>query len=247
MIPVSGLAIDPERYQSWHAAYRERGDALLDHVSALIEATMMREGLDREKTLRALRRARRGLDERFCLLLYASGGDEALMRRHGGPDLDETALREALDTARNPARNAEVMSALMFVLDQGAGTHMLMLERDDETAPEGPIRVRAPDAIWFDSFRCLAELASAVIVIGNLSGPLLDELNHLSDAGLRPRVLVWCDGALLWWGGRRVSLEHRRQWHGVEGYLEAVAFAASRRPARRRAASAVEPASSATA
>jgi hypothetical protein len=238
MIPVVRFDLDPERYRHWHESYQERGEAILHRVAGTVFDAMQAHGMDRERTLRALRKTRATLDDRFCLLLYASGGDEALLRGNAGlvPELaDETVLREALEVSRNPQRNAEVMSALMYALDIGCGTHLLMLERADETAPEGPIRVRAPDEIWFDSFRCLAELAQAVLVVGNVSGPLLDELWHLCDVGLRPRVLVWFDGALVWWGGRRLALERRRQWRGVEGYVEAVAFAAARRPARPRA------------
>lgn len=236
MIPTRNLGLEPERYDAWRESYRHRGEAVTTHVAGLIFETMSAHAMRADAVKRSLRGARKSLKQRFCLLLYASGGDEALLRRFSElvEDLaDETALQAALDTSLHPDRNPEIMSALMFGLD-ACGLHLLLLERAGDAAPDGPIRIQAPDEIWFDSFSCIAELAHAILVIGNVGAHLVEELRYLDRAGLRRRVLVYCDRELLWWGERGKALEGMKRWR-FDDYADAVAFAASQRASRPRA------------
>ncbi len=61
----------------------------------------------------------------------------------------------------------------MTLLERYKGMHLLLLERPNQEPPEGPIRIRTPDSIWFDSLKLVAELAQAIIVIGNFGFHLI--------------------------------------------------------------------------
>lgn len=62
---------------------------------------------------------------------------------------------------------------------------------------------------------CLAELAEAILVIGNVGRNLVREIDYLTTAGLRSRVLVYADGHLHGLEPGR-KLEEQRTW-SLEG------------------------------
>ena len=195
---MSHPAPDEDRaHDEWDRRYRERGDLVLGALADLIRESL--EGRDLLEARDWLRERRAGFDHGFCLLLYGSGPDEALAREiyaqmERPPAEDE--IRAAFELVGHPGRNSRVMTLLMVLLDHELGMQLVMLERPSEQPPEGPIRVRAPDEFWFQSFGLVAELARAIIVIGNLGVNLIHELRHLRDAGLSGRVLVYADATL---------------------------------------------------
>jgi hypothetical protein len=84
----------------------------------------------------------------------------------------------------------------MPLLDVLCGAQVALLERDaGDSSPPGPLRFQTPDAIWFESFIFLAELAWAIVVIANTNANLVRELQHLEEVGLHRRTLLYA-GAL---------------------------------------------------
>jgi hypothetical protein len=195
--PSHPEAHEDQGHDEWDQRYRDRGDLVLGALADLIRESL--EGRDLLEAKRWLRERRAGFDHGFCLLLYGSGPDEALAREiHAQmaqpPGEDE--MRTAIELVGHPERNSRVMTILMVLLEHELGMQLVMLERPSEQPPEGPIRIRAPDEFWFQSFGLVAELARAIIVIGNLGVNLIHELRYLRDAGLSGRVLVYADATL---------------------------------------------------
>jgi hypothetical protein len=215
-------------YEGWYAAYRPRCEAVKIHVARLIAASTAGER-SFEEAAAFLRDRRPTLDHRFCLMLYGSGADEDMLRDSGRAiGLSDDVAAEALEAARDAHRNARVMTILMVMLDHALNLPLLFLERDSNQPDEGPIRIRAPDAIWFESFCLLAQLAEAIVIVGNVGPNLVREARHLTDAGLRKRALVYAAGVLYSFEQGK-SLEEQQSWSVADGQLaDAIWFAAGR-------------------
>jgi hypothetical protein len=174
--PSHPEAHEDQGHDEWDQRYRDRGDLVLGALADLIRESL--EGRDLLEAKRWLRERRAGFDHGFCLLLYGSGPDEALAREiHAQmaqpPGEDE--MRTAIELVGHPERNSRVMTILMVLLEHELGMQLVMLERP---------------------FGLVAELARAIIVIGNLGVNLIHELRYLRDAGLSGRVLVYADATL---------------------------------------------------
>jgi hypothetical protein len=216
---------DPE----WYAASRARGQTAVGRAAELI-MQVIAEGRSVIESAALMRPKRAQLDEKFCLLLYGSGMDDDLLAqlRTAHSDLatdDEVGAMTA--AANDPDRNSRVMLALMWLLDQELDLPLIMLERPSDEPEVGPVRIRAPDELWFPSFCLLAELAQAIIVIGNLGPNLVRETRYLDDAGLRGRVLIYADG-MLYAFERGLDLDAQRSWSLAQGGVrDAVLHAAA--------------------
>jgi hypothetical protein len=213
----------------WDEKYRERGNVTVEALADLI-----RESLEGERELLEAReylRARRSdFPHSFCLLLYGSGPDESLAReilaQMDAPPSDEE-VKVAFELVGNPARNSRVMTILMVLLEHELSMHLVMLERPADEPPDGPIRIRAPDEFWFQSFGLVAELARAIIVISNLGANLLQELWYLRDSGLTDRVLIYADAQLHTFEEGK-DIDEQKSWPlSSDGIRDAVLYAAS--------------------
>jgi hypothetical protein len=198
------------------------------HVARLIAASTAGDR-SLEEAAAFLRDRRATLDHRFCLMLYGSGADEDMLRDSSRAiGLSDDVTAEALEAARDAHRNARVMTILMVMIDHALNLPLLMLERASDQPDEGPIRIRAPDAIWFESFCLLAQLAEAIVIVGNIGSNLVRETRHLTDAGLRKRTLVYAAG-VLYTSEQGKSLEEQQSWSIADGQLaDAIRFAAGR-------------------
>jgi hypothetical protein len=185
-----------EHYDAWEAAYRARGDELQGVLARAVQAALTAEDLETSRTI--LRQQRDTFPRKFCLLLYGSGPDEALGAQIRAamqdPPSDEE-WQDAVRAAGRPGRNSSIMTLLMVLLDMD-GIHTVMLERQTESVPDGPLRIRAPDEFWFASFALIAELAHVIIVLSNIGPNLILETRYLDDAGLGGRVLLYAGSDL---------------------------------------------------
>src|SRR6185295_19741209 len=101
MIPTIDMGLGSPRFAQWHASYRERGERIKTDVAATIFDSMERHHLHAGAVRRDLRAARASLEHRFCLLLYASGSDEALVEGLLAGDIegdDDADVHAALAT-----------------------------------------------------------------------------------------------------------------------------------------------------
>lgn len=217
---------EPDR-DAWYAGYRARCETVKAGVAMLIAESISGERSFAEAAA-SLRALRAGHEHRFCLLLYGKQSDETVLRELGESiGLSQQEMADALETGRDPERNDLVTTALMMLLDQELQLPLLLLERDTGLPDYGPIRIRAPDEIWFESFCLLAELADAVIVIGNVNANLIRETRHLTDADLRHRTLIYAGGLLYTFEAGR-TLEQQQSWPlDAIGLKAAITFARS--------------------
>lgn len=213
-----------DNYNEWHQKYIQQGALITEALGQIIFKTM--ESSDLEEARKALRQSRNDFKHKFCLLLYASGTDEQvatnLVEIMGDP-LTQDEFRNALDLASHTS-TSQVLTVIMTLLDRYKGIHLLLLERPNEEPPDGPIRIRTPDSIWFESFKLVAELAQAIIVIGDFGYHLIQEINYLGEAGLRSRVLVYVNGNLYSFKGD--NFEELDKWSVAE-VDKAVEYAAT--------------------
>jgi hypothetical protein len=214
-------------YDEWNRGYQARGELLKSAISITIQDALTADRLDAARSIVRQRRAR--FPHKFCLLLYGSGPDEAIAAQiraaMESPPTDEE-WRQALKTVGRPGRNSTVLTLLMTLLDVD-GIHTVMLEPESETPPDGPLRIRAPEHFWFASFGLIAELAHAVLVIGNIGANLIRETRYLADAGLDGRVLLYA-GTELYEFDSSKAFEDQRTWPlSTDGLREALAHASS--------------------
>ena len=213
-------------FDKWHREYREKAKLI---EGAIADAVFDSLHLgDMHKAANYLRRSRESFEHRFCLLLYGSGTDPELaseLRDKMVKPISNEEFQTGLAAVAGRS-NSTPMTLLMIFLHEQAGMHLVMLERESESLPDGPIRIRAPDPIWFDSFKLLAELAQAIIVVANIGQNLLREIYYLKDAGLASRVLALADYKVFLYE-EGTAWEELKSWQIWDGLGEAVEYAAS--------------------
>lgn len=214
-----------EDFERWSLGYHERGEVIAQAVGQIIFECMDEATGDPSEVRRRVRTRRASVGRRFCLLLYASSTDEELFSQYRDGMTDEE-FEEAIALASAPQRNSKALTLLMLLLDHQADTHLLMLERPNDEAPDGPVRLRVPDNIWFESFTLVAELARAIIVIGNLGPNLLREVRYLADAGLAGRMLIYGESSVFTREEGKPP-EELKSWPLPNGLKEAVEYAAA--------------------
>lgn len=215
-----------EGFEQWHRDYRERGAVIEEALGRTVFESL--EAGDLSGSRRYLRDRRASFEHKFCLLLYASGTDAELAAEiRGGmrEPISDDELQSAIETASHQSTST-ALTILMMLLHHQAGMHLVMLERQNEDLPEGPTRLRVPDNFWFEAFTQVAELAQAVIVIGNLGPNLIREVQYLKDAGLAGRMLMYVNAKLFRYEENK-PFEELHRWHVRDGLKEAVACAAS--------------------
>jgi len=215
---------ETDKYSKWLQQYQQRGAVIEKALGqAIFEAIKLGKLEEAKKSLRGTRST---FEHKFCLLLYASGADEyvatELVKSMEDP-LTQDELRSAIDLATNTPVS-QPLTLIMTLLDHHKGMHLVLLERPNEDAPDGPIRIHTPDSIWFDSLKLVAELAQAIIVIGNFGFHLIKEMDYLGKAGLRCRVLVYVNGNVYSFKGD--DFESLDKW-SVTDVDKAVEFAAA--------------------
>ena len=144
-------------------------------------------------------------------------------------NLDDPYTQDEFNIAVELAKHtstSQSLSLIMILLDKYLGLHLLVLERPNEDSLDGPIRIQTPDNMWFVIFQLIAELAYAIIVIGDVGYHLLHEMQYLGESGLRNRVLVSINEKILSFKGR--EYEELEKWSIVD-VDKAVKFAAEQK------------------
>lgn len=213
-----------QAYESWLAAYLEHGQQLESALSEIIQ-----DALNRSSTLFALpelRAERASFPHPFCLCLYSTKYDEALAedlyKQVGVQPSEET---RAIMPEMTSKTAEQALSVLMPLLDN-CGLHLLILERENESIPDGPLRLQPPDHMWFGVFTQLAELARFIIVAAGVGPHIMQEILYLRDAGLGRRIVIYLNGKLFYGGDAEEP-----ECHKLDQLAEVAEHAAAQPPA----------------
>lgn len=221
--------LDPsdDRFEEWIQNYHSEGDLIRNAIIDSVNQALALEDIG--ATRRFLRKARELPKNNFCLLLYGSETDEDIANELYDQlgekiGLEKEEFANSVD-AVSQRSNSKIMTVLMMLAYEQAGMHLVMIQRETDTPLEGPIRFHPPDPLWFDTFRTLAELAQAIIVITNVRKNLIEELFYLADAGLQYRVLMYHDFKVSL-SHPNTPLEEQKTWEIRNGLVDAIEYVA---------------------
>ena len=215
-----------DNFDDWLKEYEEKGEKLKTKISSEIFKSLQFETMGEAKSF--LKSKRNAVEFPFCLMLYGSRPNTKLARELSGDKsdiFDKIQLNDSLSRVKDRG-NSQPMTLLMMFLYEQIGHHLLMLEREPEGCPEGPIRIAAPDEYWFESFQLLAELAQAIIVITNMGDNLLKEVYYLSDHNLANRILIYADFKVIQYQ-EGTGFDNAKSWNIWDGLGDAVKYTAA--------------------
>jgi len=184
----------PAEFEEWANDYIKRAQPVRDEINNVLDAVWREKpahpALNHTEVLFRLRRKRKQLASRFCLVIHASVIDEELVAELADPaDPNITDILKNM-TAPDLAWKVATLSSLILerngifcVTLSGRNTpnYRGFIDFDFSNADEGE---------WFIAFTCMAEMAEAIILYGGFGPYLQHELSWLKLVGLSPRVLV---------------------------------------------------------
>jgi hypothetical protein len=201
-------------YERWERDYIPRAEAVGDDVAALCQRAFDPERLESaepgtliDQAVQFVREQRQTFPHTIILFIYASRYDPVVAGELLDPAVTQATLPEGVTQeaifGRKAAKLDQVFKAFALIADQTAHHYVAALMAGTDV-PQLPLVWEVPtpdeattgyprDLMWWSTFRCLCELAQAIVAYGGLTEALFDELSYIRQTPHLKKRLLWLD------------------------------------------------------